>query len=96
MCGFMGAIGFAGDLDAGLPWLSRRGPDSHNAWSSSDNCVNLLHCRLAIVDTDLRANQPFTDARTGIPSRSMVRSTIIGSCGKASENTRSGQRRTLK
>ena len=66
MCGFMGAVGPGGDVARGLPWLSRRGPDSHRVWSSADGNVSLLHCRLAIVDTDPRANQPFSDSNHGI------------------------------
>jgi asparagine synthase (glutamine-hydrolysing) len=61
MCGFMGAVGVGVDVERGLPWLARRGPDSHRMWSSADGCVTLLHCRLAIVDTDPRADQPFRD-----------------------------------
>ncbi len=62
MCGFMGCIGAsagADDLLKGLPRLRRRGPDSHKVWSSSDRNVHLLHARLAIIDQDLRAAQPF-------------------------------------
>jgi asparagine synthase (glutamine-hydrolysing) len=61
MCGFMGVVGPGVDLERGLPWLGRRGPDSHHVWSSADGAVSLLHCRLAIVDTDPRADQPFAD-----------------------------------
>jgi asparagine synthase (glutamine-hydrolysing) len=50
-------------LSAGLKFLGRRGPDSHREWMSSDGQVELLHARLAIVDTDSRAHQPFTDER---------------------------------
>lgn len=66
MCGFMGAVGQGRDVTSGLPWLSRRGPDSHHTWSSSDGDISLLHCRLAIVDTDPRADQPFRDPDTGV------------------------------
>src|SRR6266404_6977723 len=73
MCGFIGRIntlkpGAAGVpiLRAGLRFLSRRGPDSNRNWASSDGRVELLHARLAIVDTDSRAHQPFTDVKNGV------------------------------
>src|SRR5438874_1686649 len=66
MCGFMGVVGRGGDVEHGLPWLGRRGPDGHHVWSSADGGVRLLHCRLAIVDTDPRAEQPFRDRNRGI------------------------------
>src|SRR6267142_131147 len=73
MCGFIGRINTlqpnsAGtpSLSAGLRFLSRRGPDSNREWASGDGQVELLHARLAIVDTDSRAHQPFTDVKDGI------------------------------
>lgn len=66
MCGFMGGIGLGGDVIRGLPWLRRRGPDGHGIWSSSDGTIKLLHCRLAIVDTDPRADQPFGNKALGV------------------------------
>ena len=66
MCGFMGVIGPGVDVKRGLPWLGRRGPDRHHVWSSVDTSVSLLHCRLAIVDADPRADQPFIDKNRGI------------------------------
>jgi asparagine synthase (glutamine-hydrolysing) len=73
MCGFIGRINIlnansAGTplLNAGLRFLGRRGPDSNRDWASSDGTVELLHARLAIVDTDSRAHQPFTDEENGI------------------------------
>jgi asparagine synthase (glutamine-hydrolysing) len=65
VCGFIGAIGHNLDLERGLPWLARRGPDSQKIWASADGMVGLLHCRLAIVDTDPRASQPFHDSERG-------------------------------
>ena len=62
----MGVVGAGVDLERGLPWIGRRGPDSHHVWSSADGNVSLLHCRLAIVDTDPRADQPFRDKNRGI------------------------------
>jgi asparagine synthase (glutamine-hydrolysing) len=66
MCGFLGVVGPSVDLERGLPWLGRRGPDSHRVWSSEDGRVSVLHCRLAIVDTDPRADQPFRNKNRGI------------------------------
>src|SRR6266496_2287116 len=73
MCGFIGRINRTNalgvvpkQLEAGLRFLRRRGPDSSNMWYSSDGQVELLHARLAIVDTDSRARQPFTDEKNGI------------------------------
>jgi len=66
MCGFIGSIGQGWDVRRGLPWLRRRGPDGHHVWASKDTAVTLLHTRLAIVDTDPRADQPFGDASLGI------------------------------
>jgi asparagine synthase (glutamine-hydrolysing) len=66
MCGFMGGIGRRLEVIRGLPWLDRRGPDSHGVWSSREGEVSLLHCRLAIVDTDPRADQPFQNPKLGI------------------------------
>jgi|GEM_PF-955133 len=63
MCGFSGRIIPRGitparHLQAGLPWLARRGPDNQGFWSSPDGRVELLHTRLAIVDTSAKAHQP--------------------------------------
>ena len=73
MCGFIGRINSpnvdsagAPSLSAGLKFLGRRGPDSNREWASSDGQVELLHARLAIVDTDSRAHQPFTDEKHGV------------------------------
>src|SRR5687767_13424858 len=72
MCGFIGRINgqvghrSAPQLTASLQFLGRRGPDSHREWRSQDGKIELLHARLAIVDTDSRAHQPFTDDARGI------------------------------
>jgi asparagine synthase (glutamine-hydrolysing) len=73
MCGFIGRINTLQPNSAGMPllsaglrFLSRRGPDSNREWASGDGQVELLHARLAIVDTDSRAHQPFTDVKNGI------------------------------
>jgi asparagine synthase (glutamine-hydrolysing) len=69
MCGWIGRIRGAntsGDLQAGLQSLSRRGPDSAKHWHSANGQVELLHARLAIVDTDARAHQPFSASQIGL------------------------------
>jgi len=70
MCGFIGRISVSGapadDLRRGLPWISRRGPDSQKVWSSSDGRAGILFCRLSIVDRDPRAHQPLTAPQTGV------------------------------
>jgi asparagine synthase (glutamine-hydrolysing) len=69
MCGFVGRIVPPGvdeprPLQACVPWLARRGPDSQRLWSSRDHgdasggTTELLHARLAIVDFTERAHQP--------------------------------------
>ncbi|HEX4410978.1 MAG TPA: asparagine synthase-related protein [Xanthobacteraceae bacterium] len=62
----MGRIGGGFDAALALPWLRRRGPDSQNVWSTKNGAVNLLHCRLSIVDEHSRSDQPFRDPATGI------------------------------
>ena len=64
MCGFVGRVNSQsspqGDklpITSALMYLKRRGPDSHNTWASDDGIVELLHARLAIVDTDSRARR---------------------------------------
>jgi len=69
MCGFIGAVSAGGpkpDLGRGLPFLSRRGPDSQRVWTSSDSRVILQHARLGIVDFDGRADQPMSDPSAGV------------------------------
>jgi asparagine synthase (glutamine-hydrolysing) len=71
MCGFIGRIveqpgGGAGTLTDALPYLRRRGPDSCSLWRSPDGRVELMHTRLAIVDSDARATQPLEDAERGV------------------------------
>lgn len=66
MCGLMGRFGGPFDAERALGFLARRGPDNQGTWSSDDNSVSLLHCRLAIVDEDRRSDQPFRDATHGI------------------------------
>ncbi len=49
---------------AALDALARRGPDASGAWGGTVGgmSVTLLHTRLAIIDLDPRANQPFAAA----------------------------------
>jgi asparagine synthase (glutamine-hydrolysing) len=69
MCGFIGQISEtkdSKDLLSALPWLKRRGPDSQNLWYSRDKQIGIMHARLAIVDKDPKANQPFCDQESGL------------------------------
>lgn len=47
-------------IEHAAPALHRRGPDGWRTWRSACSRVELLHARLAIVDPDERAMQPFT------------------------------------
>jgi asparagine synthase (glutamine-hydrolysing) len=62
----MGRIGGSFDANRALVWLRRRGPDRQNTWRSDNGAVDLLHCRLSIVDEDSRSDQPFRDPVNGI------------------------------
>jgi asparagine synthase (glutamine-hydrolysing) len=71
MCSILGriktpAFRTGGEIELGLKFLSRRGPDSHCSWRSEDHAVELLHTRLAIVDSDSRATQPMRDEAHGL------------------------------
>lgn len=71
MCAILGRIKTAlptdsGGIELGLKTLSRRGPDSHRVWRSDDGHIELLHTRLAIVDSDPRATQPMRDDTYGL------------------------------
>lgn len=65
MCGIAGHIGpLAPDparIQATFRALHRRGPDARGAFQTHEGAasVTLLHTRLAIIDLDTRANQPF-------------------------------------
>lgn len=65
MCGIAGYIGTrppdAAARSACLAAMAHRGPDGSGAWEgkSGDHCAVLLHTRLAIIDLDPRADQPF-------------------------------------
>jgi asparagine synthase (glutamine-hydrolysing) len=63
MCGIVGAIS-AKPIDPGTiaemrDSMAHRGPDHAGLWSAKDSCVCLGHRRLAIVDLNAEANQPF-------------------------------------
>jgi asparagine synthase (glutamine-hydrolysing) len=63
MCGIAGQLSTSQiqpDTKSVLAALAHRGPDAQAFWSSDNIC--LWHARLSIIDTDARANQPFTDA----------------------------------
>lgn len=65
MCGFLGRINGEEQgisMENSLSFLSRRGPDAYSLWSSLGKKVELVHARLAIVDPDENATQPFSDA----------------------------------
>jgi asparagine synthase (glutamine-hydrolysing) len=65
MCGIAGAIGPQAPsperIKATLQALGRRGPDArgHTQRVIGGTAVTLIHTRLAIIDLDERANQPF-------------------------------------
>jgi asparagine synthase (glutamine-hydrolysing) len=63
MCGFIGRITRtlppAEPIEHAASALHRRGPDGWRTWRSPCGRVELLHARLAIVDPDARAMQPF-------------------------------------
>ena len=66
MCGIAGYAGGTPPapqtIDACLAMMRHRGPDAQ-AWTrrihADGRAVDLLHTRLAIIDLDPRANQPF-------------------------------------
>lgn len=66
MCGFVGRITRtlppARPIERAAPALHRRGPDGWRTWRSACGRAELLHARLAIVDPDERAMQPFVSA----------------------------------
>lgn len=68
MCGLAGFVGTRavepGRVADCLRTLAHRGPDAEGccAWTTvSGRHVQFVHTRLAIIDLDSRANQPFTD-----------------------------------
>lgn len=80
MCGFAGIIAWDDRHHITRPALEKmsariahRGPDGQGMWLSHESEaaldrpeVGLVHRRLAILDLDPRANQPFTDGRRWI------------------------------
>jgi asparagine synthase (glutamine-hydrolysing) len=77
MCGFAGIVAWddryrfdRGTLARMSARIAHRGPDGEGLWINHEGEVNaghpqvgLAHRRLAIIDLDERANQPFTDGR---------------------------------
>src|SRR5438552_12542307 len=72
MCGFAGVIAWDQKLQVTREQLARmstaiahRGLDGEGMWMSQSGpaACGLAHRRLAIIDPDPRANQPFSDAR---------------------------------
>src|SRR4051794_31846456 len=77
MCGFAGIVAWdnryrfdRGTLGRMNARIAHRGPDGEGLWLNHEGEVNparpqagLAHRRLAIIDLDERANQPFTDGR---------------------------------
>jgi asparagine synthase (glutamine-hydrolysing) len=77
MCGFAGVVAWDDRYRVDRAVLGRmsariahRGPDGEGVWLSHEGEVSagrpqvgLVHRRLAIIDLDERANQPFTDGR---------------------------------
>lgn len=77
MCGFAGIVSWDGRyrverpvLDGMSAKIAHRGPDGEGIWlnhegeiTAENPQVGLVHRRLAIIDLDPRANQPFTDGR---------------------------------
>lgn len=72
MCGIAGFIGTAlpddGAVAATLSIMRQRGPDAagRHVGRLGDHTVLLLHSRLAIIDLDPRADQPFLDGATSL------------------------------
>ena len=62
MCGFVGFYSdYLYDLEKSLVGLKHRGPDNANSliMSYDEKNIGLGHVRLAIIDIDEKANQPF-------------------------------------
>ena len=57
MCGIIGQINTSHKLENALKLISHRGPDSNGIYKNSS--TQLGHSRLAIIDLDETANQPF-------------------------------------
>lgn len=61
MCGIYGTINIKTEqevFERELHKIKHRGPDGYGVWQSKDEEVWLGHRRLAIIDTDVRSNQP--------------------------------------
>ena len=93
MCGIAGYLGPAeiGDerIDRCLELMRHRGPDDagRHRWRTPDGrTAYLLNTRLAIIDLDPRANQPF-QARAGSGSPTTASSTTTSSSARGSSAT---------
>lgn len=68
MCGIAGIVSLDqrpvadADLELLVRRLRHRGPDGEKIWVSPDRRCGLVHLRLAIIDTNERADQPMTSA----------------------------------
>ena len=61
MCGIFGTVNYRISRETfqhQLDKIKHRGPDGFGIWENKNNNVKLGHRRLAIIDTDSRANQP--------------------------------------
>jgi asparagine synthase (glutamine-hydrolysing) len=61
MCGILGTLNYKISPEFFLQQLNllqHRGPDGYGVWQNKEGSVRLGHRRLAIIDTDKRANQP--------------------------------------
>lgn len=71
MCGIVGAVGTAPDLDrswlaVGRDAMTHRGPDDKGEWWSADGRVGLAHRRLSIVDLSPLGHQPMHMPERGL------------------------------
>lgn len=61
MCGIFGTVNYRmsrEQFQQQLDTIKHRGPDGFGIWENKDGNVKLGHRRLAIIDTDIRSNQP--------------------------------------
>lgn len=56
IAGFTQGLDIAESVRKGMENMARRGPDGDGVWSQNGNTLG--HCRLAVIDTGLRASQP--------------------------------------
>ena len=69
MCGIAVIVNLGGnavepaDISRLTSLIAHRGPFGEGTWFSADRSLAFGHRRLAIIDPDPRANQPFADHR---------------------------------